>query len=84
MVYHLKQLISGHATGTDLLEVPTIYKVYLRVSVRGDIPPISMGFIIWHRLAQYLHFTYLKWPLNWLMIQSWISSMNNLRPIRNS
>jgi hypothetical protein len=35
MVYHLKQLISGHATGTDLLEVPTIYKLYLRGLCKG-------------------------------------------------
>ena len=55
MVYHLKQLISGHARGTDLLEVPTIYKVYLRGLSCGVIyPQASLGFI-WHRVAQYLH-----------------------------
>ena len=44
MVYHLKQLISGHATGTDLLEVPTIYKLYLQGLCKGWYTSNFYGF----------------------------------------
>ena len=39
-------------SGTDLLEVPTIYKAYVR--------PIYM--------VQYLHFRILKFPLNLFIV----------------
>ena len=43
----------GHDSGTDLLEVPTIYKAYVR----------EYPHKIWSYMVQYLHFWILKFPL---------------------
>ena len=42
-----------HDSGTDLLEVPTIYKAYVR----------EYPHKIWSYMVQYLHFRILKFPL---------------------
>ena len=52
---------NGHDSGTDWLEVPTIYKVYdglCKGYVRGYTPKI------WSYMVQYLHFRILEFPLN--------------------
>ena len=40
--------------GTDLLEVPTVYKAYVRATFQGISP----------KNGQYLHFWILEFPLN--------------------
>ena len=47
-------LVIGHDSGTDLLDVPTIYKAYVR-AMEGDIPP-EYG----QNMVQYLHFRILE------------------------
>ena len=44
-------------SGTDLLEVPTIYKAYIRTIFWG------ISHKIWPDMVQYLHFRILKFPL---------------------
>ena len=45
-------------SGTDLLEVPTIYKAYFLGLCKG-ISPENMA----KQMVQYLHFRILKFPL---------------------
>ena len=52
-LFDLEYVFNGHDSGTDLLEVPTIYKAY----VRGYTPKI------WPYMVQYLHLRILKFPL---------------------
>ena len=51
-------LVNGHATGTDWLEIPTIYKAYIYKAYVGEYPHK-----IWPYMVQYLHFRILKFPL---------------------
>ena len=53
------QNINGHDSGTDWLEVPTIYKAYFLGLCKG----ISQQNMAW-KMVQYLHFRILKFPLN--------------------
>ena len=59
MISHLSQLFVvppmkiRHDSGTDLLEVPTIYKAYVR----------EYPHKIWSYMVQYLHFRILKFQL---------------------
>ena len=53
----IMSILSMAIPGTDWLEVPTIYKAYVRAYVR-EYPPK-----IWQYMVQYLHFRILKFPL---------------------
>ena len=53
----LSHYFNGHATETDLLEVPTVYKSYFSGLCKGMSPQNRCY------MVQYLHFRILKFPL---------------------
>ena len=65
-------------SGTNLLEVPTIYKAYIRTIFWG------ISHKIWPDMVQYLHFRILKFPLNsadcwnypWIWRKKWVNRYN--------
>ena len=52
------QDFNGHDSGTDLLEVPTIYKAYVSGLCFREYPNK-----IWPYMVQYLYFRILEFPL---------------------
>ena len=70
-ICHKHTLINGHATGTDLLEVPTpfllgLYKVYVRPSFQGISP---------QNMAKNMVLTYLQFRI--LKISQWTKPLIN-------
>ena len=56
--------INGHATGSDWLEVPTIYKAYIRPIYLRESPHK-----VWPYIVQHLQFRILEFPLTELSLQ---------------
>ena len=64
--YRYAHYINGHDSGTDWLEVPTIYKAYFSGLCKG-ISPQNMA----KHMVQYLHFRILEFPLSWAMTMAY-------------
>ena len=63
-MFGIPSWVNGHATGTDSLVVPTIYKAYFSGLCKGIYQPQFK----WPYMVQYLHFRILEFPLRKQML----------------